>query len=106
MTEPTPQPPLDFEARYQNLRQRFLDRCETDLPVLEAAAQEPESVDRAELRERVHKLAGAAGTFGFPELSRIAGEADDALMAEWASFARELADLVEAVRRTLKENGR
>ena len=96
--------PIDFDARYQALRRRFLDRCETDLPELEAAALEPETADRAALRERLHKLAGAAGTFGFPELSRIAGETDDALMSEWASYDKELAELVEAVRRTLAEN--
>jgi HPt (histidine-containing phosphotransfer) domain-containing protein len=102
---PSTPTPAEFEARYQSLRRRFLERSEGDLPLIEAAVSDPDSVDRGELREKVHKMAGAAGTFGFAELSRVAGEADDALMAEWASFADEIAALAQELRRTLDDAG-
>ena len=53
------------------LRAQFIDRCRTDLARLEAL---PEDDD--EVTSIVHRLAGAAGSFGFPQVSRIAAEID------------------------------
>lgn len=93
----------EFDARYAALRERFLARSVEDLGVIEAALKAPHEADREELRRTVHRLAGAAGTFGFADLSRIAGEADDALMVELADVDGELRRLVEALRAVLGE---
>jgi HPt (histidine-containing phosphotransfer) domain-containing protein len=64
----------DFEENYRRLRGRFLDRSREDLEVIRRER------DPSRLRPVVHRLAGAAGTFGFQELSTIAGEVDDELV--------------------------
>jgi HPt (histidine-containing phosphotransfer) domain-containing protein len=64
----------DFDERYRALRRRFLDRCQEDLEVIRHER------DPSRLRPVVHRLAGAAGTFGFTELSAEAGEVDDTLV--------------------------
>lgn len=53
------------------LRAQFIDRCRADLAGLETLPS-----DDAEAALIVHRLAGAAGAFGFPEVSRIAAEID------------------------------
>jgi len=90
-----------FDARLQALKQRFLLRSAGDLEVIERALSEPASVGREELRQVVHRLAGAAGTFGYAELSRIAGEADDALVLNQADVGPELARLAEGLKAVL-----
>jgi len=62
------------DDRFQALRERFLDRSAGDVETLKRER------DPAALRLIVHRLAGAAGTFGYPDLSRDAGEIDDALV--------------------------
>jgi HPt (histidine-containing phosphotransfer) domain-containing protein len=73
-----------------------VDRCVEDLAVLEraqAGGSDPET-----LRATVHRLAGAAGTFGYPQLSELAGVVDDRLLENLWPTPSELAALVEAVR--------
>lgn len=56
---------------------------------------------RAEAADEAHKVAGAAGTFGFPEASAIARQIEDMLRAEGPLPAAEgdrLAGLAEALR--------
>lgn len=86
----------EIEDRYQALRRRFIERCRQDLAVLEAALAR--DVADPALRATVHRLSGAAGTFGFPELSRIAGAMDDALIEHGRTEPAELARLIDAVR--------
>jgi HPt (histidine-containing phosphotransfer) domain-containing protein len=64
----------EYDDRFQQLRRRFVDRSAGDLAVLKS------ETDPSVLRPVVHRLAGAAGTFGFPELSADAGHVDDALV--------------------------
>jgi len=85
-----------FDARFETLKARFVDRCASDLPLIERALQG--SVDREVLRLTVHRMAGAAGTFGYAELSRLAGAVDDQLVEGGDVGAAELARLTEAVR--------
>jgi HPt (histidine-containing phosphotransfer) domain-containing protein len=87
----------DFDARYQALRARFVQRCREDLPIIERAAA-GEAVDPEALRMTVHRLSGAAGTFGYPELSGLAGAVDDELIERGEAGPRAIAALVEAVR--------
>lgn len=86
----------DFDARYQVLRERFVERCRDDLAVLEQAQGGGVAVEV--LRATVHRLSGAAGTFGYPELSRLAGVVDDELILSGLTDERTLAELVMAVR--------
>ena len=60
-----------------------------------------ESGDLRELREIVHRLAGAAGTFGYPELGDVAIELDEAFRdgrpVRLLDLARILAALEQAL---------
>ncbi len=60
------------------LRERFRARSAEDLVRLRALL---DSEDTDELRRLAHSIAGAAGTFGFPTLSRAAAIIDDAFVA-------------------------
>jgi HPt (histidine-containing phosphotransfer) domain-containing protein len=91
----------ELDARFAALRERFLARSRGDLELVEAALPDPDAVDREELRRTIHRLAGAAGTFGFAELSRLAGEADDALMVDDGMVTDELERVAAALRTLL-----
>lgn len=85
-----------FDERYEALRARFVARCAEDLPVLEQALEG--MADGETLRHTVHRLSGAAGTFGYKELSRLAGAIDDRMVEGAPPSSAELTELVEAVR--------
>ncbi len=90
----------DFNARFAELSARFIERSRGDLQAIEAALAEPASIDRAALRAVVHRLSGAAGTFGFKDLSAAAGEADDRLMTAdepWEADTRRLVEVLRGV---------
>jgi HPt (histidine-containing phosphotransfer) domain-containing protein len=55
----------------------------------------------AELRRIVHQMKGAGGGYGFPDVTRLAARAEDAIKAEAPAEAvlREVEALVELVRR-------
>jgi HPt (histidine-containing phosphotransfer) domain-containing protein len=93
----------ELDARFAELRERFLNRSREDLRFIEAALADLDEADHEALRRTVHRLAGAAGTFGFSELSRLAGEADDALMVEMADVSEELGRVVAELRTALGE---
>lgn len=67
----------DLEARMAELRQEFLDRMAIRMEKirghLEALADDGDDDARADLTQIVHKLSGGGGTFGFPLVSRLAG---------------------------------
>lgn len=94
----------EFDERYEALRRRFVARCATELPILEQAAQGLEPVHPETLRLTVHRMAGAAGTFGYEGLGRLAGEVDDLMMEQARPPTAALARLAEAVR-ALVDNG-
>jgi HPt (histidine-containing phosphotransfer) domain-containing protein len=56
------------------LKARFIARCADDRLRLAEALQ---TGDLDGVKHTAHKLAGAAGTFGFPELSRAAMTVED-----------------------------
>jgi HPt (histidine-containing phosphotransfer) domain-containing protein len=85
-------------GRLDALRRRFVARCAEDLAALDAAST-PEA-----LRPVLHRLAGAAGTFGYPDLSRLAGEAEDATVEGRMPTAAEL-DAVRAALTRLTASG-
>jgi diguanylate cyclase (GGDEF)-like protein len=63
----------DIGAQLDALRTRFLTRLQLDLDDLErmtrVMAVPPARASLDDLHQRLHKLAGAGGTFGFPSLS-------------------------------------
>ena len=74
----------DFQARYRVLQQQF---C-ADLParlehILTAGnswlASGTQAVSGDEFLTSVHSLAGSAGSFGFPEITRLCQRIEDAL---------------------------
>lgn len=85
----------DFDENYERLRRRFIERSRGDLAVIRAER------DPAKLRPVVHRLSGAAGTFGYVELSRLAGEVDDVLVEGGAPSDAELARLIDELERTV-----
>jgi HPt (histidine-containing phosphotransfer) domain-containing protein len=89
----------DFDERYEALKQRFIERSRQDLVVIRAER------DPAKLRPVVHRLSGAAGTFGYRELSRLAGEVDDVLVEGGAPSEAELARLIAEIERTVSPQG-
>jgi len=64
---------LDIRAQLDALRAQFVARLQVDLDELEnlarSAAVPPASALLDDLHQRLHKLSGAGGTFGFPALS-------------------------------------
>ena len=69
----------DFAVAFGGLKARFVERCADDLRALrDHLAGNP--LDPGALRLILHRLAGAAGTFGFADVSRAAGAAEDAVL--------------------------
>jgi HPt (histidine-containing phosphotransfer) domain-containing protein len=88
-----------FDEKYEQLKQRFIERSRQDLVVIRAER------DPARLRPVVHRLSGAAGTFGYQELSRVAGEVDDVMVEGGAPSETELARLIGEIERTVSPQG-
>ena len=83
------------QERLKQLTQRFIERSRQDLAVIRAER------DPAKLRPVVHRLSGAAGTFGYQDLSQRAGEVDDVLVEGGAPSEAELARLIAEIERTV-----
>ena len=89
----------EFDARMSDLRRRFVVRCVEDLAVLDAAGScETKEAGGDCLRLAVHRMAGAAGTFGFPEIGALAGAIDDALIDHGRADPEDVRRLSEAIR--------
>jgi HPt (histidine-containing phosphotransfer) domain-containing protein len=78
------------------LRTRFVARAADDLAALrqhlggEHMAPEP-------LRFLVHRLAGAAGTFGYRDVSEAAGRCEDDMLASSSHLEASLSRLADAL---------
>lgn len=90
------------------LRVRFLARCRDQVATLKTTcdSDQPISVttDDGGLSKTVHSLAGAGGTFGFPDISARASELETLLIEETvdADAARHaLRALIEALEKAL-----
>lgn len=76
-----------FADRLHALKQRFVERLKVELVSLEAYGQqlEQQGVELESMRncvQRLHQLAGSAGTFGFPEVGELARELEKRLKTE------------------------
>jgi diguanylate cyclase (GGDEF)-like protein len=80
----------DVSSRLAELRKRFAERAAGDLKALEQRAQllQGNGADEAVVSDvcaRLHRLAGSAGTFGFPELGQAARSLEKMLEARMES---------------------
>jgi len=73
------------------LRARFVSRCAEDLLVVQAGPAAPD------LRRVVHRIAGAAGMFGYDALGDLAGRIDDRAHAGEGFAESDLAELSAAL---------
>ncbi|RWA60337.1 MAG: histidine phosphotransferase [Mesorhizobium sp.] len=85
------------------LRQRFLARCADQLTELKVARETPLPGNDPLIR-LAHSLAGAAGTFGFPEISAKASALETLLteQADGGAVGAALDALIVEVERTLQ----
>jgi HPt (histidine-containing phosphotransfer) domain-containing protein len=91
-----------LQQRLAELRLRFASRTVEQVALLEQmAAAASESFDRDALGKLAHSLAGACGTFGFPEVSCAAGTLED-FIADNRSDA-DVRDLAETTARMLRQ---
>lgn len=60
------------------LRRRFVERTKQERNILAAWQDDGRPMSR-EVEQIIHNLAGAAGTFGYPELNAAAARIDDRL---------------------------
>ena len=94
----------DVEAALAALAARFVTRAAEDLQTLSRWSDAGGNPDD-EHRRLLHRLAGAAGTFGFHALSARAAEAEDTVAAganggaQLRSVLQELAQVAEGARK-------
>ena len=86
------------------LRARFLQRCVSDLARLRNLSSQGRLASD-ELKALAHSLAGAAGTFGFPEISACAGRLDDAFADGRQPHRRDIAALEAALDSAIRSSG-
>lgn len=84
------------------LRARFLAQCAEDLRLVAHAIADAETVEAPLFAQRIHRLAGAAGIFGFAVVSDRARVVDDRLTAK----AKPLLESLEALAAALAEIAR
>ena len=95
MRQPAPTPE---ELRQLDPDGSFSERLEADR---QAIATLSDSGDLETLKPIVHRLAGAAGTFGFTEIGAIAIEIDDRFAEGGPVSAAEIARLLAALEQAL-----
>ena len=100
MAQAKPSAPSTMEA----LRTRYVQRLAArrgELHAFAAAFTAGRDIDDEELRYLAHNLAGSGATYGFPEISTLAGDLEDLLAvpetgANWETKADLIWRLVEA----------
>lgn len=74
------------------LREQFLERCRSDFVQLSRCRADSEA-----FASLVHRLAGAAGSFGFPQVSAAAGVVDLRIRNREEPTSAEFEGLMEAL---------
>ncbi|MDP3803573.1 Hpt domain-containing protein [Brevundimonas sp.] len=80
----------------ERLRTMFIERCRTDLEQLRAL--EPGHPDVGAI---AHRLAGAAGSFGYPEISEAASLVDDRARYGPPPSTEEVRNMTQAMERAI-----
>jgi HPt (histidine-containing phosphotransfer) domain-containing protein len=80
----------------ERLRERFRARAVVELEHLRQWTAEPEAHGE-DFRAVAHRLAGAAGTFGFQRLSELAARAEDALVIDAPDRLARINDLIDGL---------
>lgn len=91
----------DIAEALDRLHSRFLVRAADDLDNLRRWTIDPPA-HADDVHRLVHRLAGAAGTFGFRRLSDLAASAEDALVTGGSNRTAALADVVEELERLIR----
>ncbi|CDO36956.1 Hpt domain-containing protein [Novosphingobium mathurense] len=91
----------DLEDRLTPLRLRFIERLHGNLPaLLELRPKLGDDASRTEVIAIVHKIAGMAGTMGFPDLGAAARKLEECLVdrpGETATARADLDDLADRI---------
>jgi HPt (histidine-containing phosphotransfer) domain-containing protein len=87
----TTQPPAELMTV---LREKFVARCQQDLTALSALSARD---DAREVRAIVHRLAGSAATFGYPDAGRVALIVDQAYSTGRPPSSAEIEAVKEAL---------
>lgn len=82
------------------LRERFVARCVGDLARLRDLARG--DLASSALQDLAHSLAGAAGTFGFPRISEVAGRVDDRFAVGQAPSRADVEALIDALQEVVE----
>ena len=89
----------DVSDAVERLSERFRARAASELEDLRRWSADP-AAHEDDLRLLVHRLAGAAGTFGFLRLSELAATAEDALVTGAPNRFAAIVEVVEELTRT------
>ncbi|WP_079204317.1 diguanylate cyclase [Pseudomonas sp. CC6-YY-74] len=99
-----PRPTSELQCQLQLLSEKFAERLAQELPelaskakLLQAADHEAQLQQLRSLRDQLHKLAGAAGTFGFASIGQRARELEQQAMHWLESLRLKGQDLQEFI---------
>lgn len=99
----------EFDAELEQLRREFVAGLPGQAAALDAALQLGAAAPAeaaAAIRRLAHRLRGAGGSYGFPDLTAAAAAVEEGPPDELEARARKLADLVrETARRGLEPQG-
>jgi HPt (histidine-containing phosphotransfer) domain-containing protein len=98
-----------FDDMYQQLRREYLAEADEWLAELRADAAAFAAGDAAavaSLKTRFHRLAGSGGSYGFPDIGRLAREAELWIAREPHPDAAAQVRLTETIRQLAVEFGR
>jgi len=80
----------------ERLRVLFVERCRTDLEQLRGLGS-----DHPDMGGIVHRLAGSAGSFGYPEISKAAAVIDDQARYGPGPAPGDVQTLIEALEKAV-----
>jgi HPt (histidine-containing phosphotransfer) domain-containing protein len=90
----------EFDEAMTAIKQRFVDRCRTDRDQLRAH-REGSPLAPETLQTIIHRMAGAAGIFGFMEVSTLAAVLDEDLAQ--GGDATRLPELIASLDATVQD---
>ncbi len=90
----------EFGDEFAELQKEFLDTTRARVHELvrllsEAAGKTPVGKDGDEFRRIAHSVRGSGGSYGFSDISEVAGDLEKAYLA--GATTKRLADLVESL---------